>query len=190
MSISAISASSFLPTYNPGAAPTNFQQFQQQFLKLGQDLQSGSLSQAQGDFATLQQNAPAGSPLAASSSASGSSPISQEFSQLAKDLQSGNLSAAQSDYSNIQQTAQQNGLQGMHGHHHHHHHFSGSSQGSSAISQDLSQLGQDLQSGNLQTAQQAYASLQQDFQQFAALGGSTSAASGSAPSQGSINITI
>ena len=190
MSISGISGSSFLQTYNPGAQQTKFQQFQQQFLKLGQDLQSGNLSQAQGDFATLQQNAPAGSPLAASSSTSSSSPISREFSQLAQDLQSGNLSAAQSDYSNIQQTAQQNGMQGMQGHHHHHHHASESSQGSSAVSQDFSQLGQDLQSGNLQTAQQAYASLQQDFQQFAALGGSTSAASGSAASQGAINITI
>ena len=188
MSISGISGCSYLQTYNPGPAPTNFQQFQQQFLKLGQDLQSGSLPQAQGDFATLQQTVPAGSPLAASSSASGSSPISQEFSQLAKDLRSGNLSAAQSDYSNIQQTAQRNGLQGMHGHHHHH--ASDSSQGPSAASQDFSQLGRDLQSGNLQSAQQAYAWLQQDFQQFAALGGSTSAASGSAASQGSINITI
>jgi hypothetical protein len=188
MSISGISGSSFLQTYNPGATQTNFQQFQQQFLKLGQDLQSGNLSQAQGDFATLPQNAPAGSPLAASSSASSTTPISQEFSQLAKDLQSGNLSAEQSDYSNIQQTAQQNGLQGMSGHHHHHHHFSGSSQGSSAISQDFSQLAQDLQSGNLQSAQQAYSSLQQDFQQFTALGGS--AAGSSAASQGAINITI
>jgi len=193
MSISGIS-SSLLQAYNPGAQQTKFQQFQQEFLKLGQDLQSGNLSQAQGDFATLQQNAPAGSPLAASStsasSASSSSTISQEFNQLAQDLQSGNLSAAQSDYSNIQQTAQQNGLQGTQGHHHHHHHSSDSSQSSSAISQAFSQLGQDLQSGNLQSAQQVYASMQQNFQQFSALGGSTPASSSSAATPGSINITV
>jgi hypothetical protein len=34
--------------------------------------------------------------------------------------------------------------------------------------QDLNQLQQDLQAGNLSTARQAYAALQQDAQQFAA----------------------
>ena len=88
---------------------TKFQEFQQQFLKLGQDLQSGNLSQAQGDFATLQQNAPAGSPLAVSSSAlsSGTSPILQEFSPLGQDLQSGNLQSAQQAYALLQQDFQQ-----------------------------------------------------------------------------------
>lgn len=33
--------------------------------------------------------------------------------------------------------------------------------------QDFSQLGQDLQTGNLASAQKAYTSLQQDMQQFA-----------------------
>jgi hypothetical protein len=109
MSISGISGSSFFQTYNSGAAQTKFQEFQQPFLKLGQDLQSGNLSQAQGDFATLQQNAPAGSPLALSSSASssGTSPISQEFSPLGQDLQSGNLQSAQQAYVLLQQDFQQ-----------------------------------------------------------------------------------
>jgi len=187
MLISGIS--SLLQAYSPSTQQTSFQQFQQEFLKLGQDLQSGNLAQAQGDFATLQQNAPAGSAVAASSATATSSTISQEFYQLAQDLQSGNLSAAQSDYSNIQQTAQQNGLAGMLGHHHHHrHHVSGSSQGTSAINQDLSQLGQDLQAGNIQSAQQAYATLQQDFQQFMATSGS-GAGIPVAPQAG-INISI
>ena len=55
----------------------------------------------------------------------------------------------------------------VHGHHHHHH--SESSQNSSQqnpIEQMFSQLGQDLQSGNLSAAQTDFASLQQQFQQI------------------------
>jgi len=195
MSISGISSSNFWQTYNPGTQQNQFQQFQQEFQQLGQDLQSGNLSQAQSDFTTLQQNAPAGSPLAAAgstSSSSGTSTIAQEFNQLATDLQSGNLTAAQSDYSNIQQTAQQNGLQGMQGHHHHHHHSSGSSQNSSqsssTISQEFAALGQDLQSGNVQSAQQAYSSLQQSLQLFASSSGSSN--NTLAATQSGINISI
>jgi len=198
MSISGISGSSFLQAYNPAAAQTKFQKFQQEFHQLGQDLQSGNLSQAQSDFAALQQNAPAGSPLSASSSTnSNSSTISQEFQQLSQDLKSGNLSAAQSDFANMQQTAQQNAAQGTEGHHHHHHHPQATTQDSSvnspasALNQAFGQLGQDLQSGNLQSAQQAYASLQQDLQQFAGLGAASGSSSGSSLSAtlGSVNLT-
>jgi outer membrane protein assembly factor BamD (BamD/ComL family) len=180
MSVSGISGSSFFQAYNTGSVQRNrFQQFQQEFQQLGQDLQSGNLSQAQSDFATLQQNAPS-----SSSAASSSNPIAQAFSQLSQDLQAGNLSAAQTDYSNIQQDLQQKAAQGAQGHHHHHHHMptessqdSSSSGPGSVIDQAFGQLGQDLQSGNLQAAQQAYATLQQDFQQFAALGQASSGSS-------------
>src|ERR1700729_3224931 len=67
--------------------------------RLGQELQSGSLSAAQSDFASLKS-------LGAQSSTTTSqnnSPIAQAFNQLAKDLQSGNLSAAQQDFKTIQQ---------------------------------------------------------------------------------------
>jgi hypothetical protein len=90
--------------------------------------------------------------------------MAQAFAQLAQDLKSGNLSAAQQDFSTIQQAMQS--ASAAHGHHHHHH--SESSQESSSenpISQMFSQLGQDLQSGNLTAAQQDFASLQQQFQQ-------------------------
>jgi len=118
---------------------------------------------------------------------------------LSQNLQAGNLSAAQTDYSNIQQDLQQKAAQGAQGHHHHHHSMpTESSQNpptsdpGSAIDQAFGLLGQDLQTGNLQAAQQAYATLQQDFQQFAALGpaagGSSSGSSSSALS--GINITI
>jgi hypothetical protein len=135
----------------------------------GQDLQSGNLSAAQADFATQQQAIPTNfvGPTALSqpnstSSSQSSNPIAQEFSQLSQDLQSGNVSAAQKDYSTIQQDFQS---QAGKTHHHHHHHGGGGS-GESAMSQLLSQLGQALQSGNLSAAQQAYSTLQQDFQQF------------------------
>lgn len=144
------------------------QQFQQEFQQLGQDLQSGNLSAAQSDFATLQQNGPQSN---SNSSTQNGSPLANAFNQLSQDLQSGNLSAAQSDYSAIQQDLQSHG-----GHMHHHHHggWAGGADGAgSAISQEFQQLGQALQSGNLSTAQQAYTTLQQDFAQFSANSGTT-----------------
>ncbi|MGB7823482.1 MAG: hypothetical protein WBL22_14910 [Candidatus Sulfotelmatobacter sp.] len=165
MSVSGISSSSL---YNTQGVQSTFQQFQQEFQQLGQDLQSGNLSAAQSDFATLQnlgaQNSTATSP--------SSSPIAQAFSQLAKDLQSGNLSAAQQDFSTMQQDFQnqsaQSQTQATQGHHHHHH---GGGSGSSEISQLFDELGTALQSGNLSSAQQAYSSLVQHFQQLSQTGG-------------------
>ncbi len=156
MSVSGISSSSFFD-YGSQSIQNRMQQFQKEFQQLGQDLQSGNLSAAQSDFATLQQYAPQTS---SSSSSQSSNPIAQEFSQLSQDLQSGNLSAAQSDFSTLQQDFQNAATQG----HHHHHHGGGG--GANAFSQSLQQLGQALQSGNLTAAQQAYSTLQQEFQQF------------------------
>jgi len=169
----------------------NRQQFQQEFQQLGQDLQSGNLSAAQSDFATLQQNAPPGSPLAnLNSTTQGSNSLTNAFSQLSQDLQSGNLSGAQSDYSTIQQDFQNQGQsQGAHGHHHHHGGGGGGAE-ASAISQEFQQLGQALQSGNLSNAQQAYTSLQQDFEQFSSGNSSATQNGSSAPSASpSISVT-
>ena len=158
------------------------QQVKQGFQLLGQDLQSGNLSQAQSDFASLQQLLPGGqqsSLLTPVSSAQSSNPLATAVSQLAQDLKSGNLTAAQSDFATVQQDLQQGGPQAgaAHGHHHHHHQSDGDSGQSSGqqnpISTLFGQLGQDLQSGNLSAAQQAYSSLQQDFQQFALNNSST-----------------
>ena len=112
MSIAGILASNLFSSGSQ-AVSTPQQQFQKEFQKLGQDLQSGNLSAAQADFATLQPN---------SSSASvptSSSTIAQEFNQLGKDLQSGNLSAAQQDFSNLQPGTQTQGTAAPHRHHHH-----------------------------------------------------------------------
>jgi hypothetical protein len=169
MSVSGISSSSLFD-YNTQSVQNRKQQFQQEFQQLGQDLQSGNLSAAQADFATLQQLGPQTN---STSSSQSSNPIAQEFSQLSQDLQSGNVSAAQKDYSTIQQDFQTHAGQA------HHHHHGGGGSGESAMSQLLSQLGQALQSGNLSAAQQAYSTLQQDFQQFTQTNASNSTSASS-----------
>jgi len=168
MSVSAISSNG-LSGY--GSQDT-IQQMQQEFQQLGQDLQSGNLSAAQSDFVTLQSIAPQ----SASSSSQTGSPIQREFSALSQDLQSGNLSAAQQAYAKIQQSFQSQSSQSQQepkvgGEHHHHHHGGGES---SEVSQLMDQLGTDLQSGNLTAAQQAYTSLQSDFQQASSNSGAGS----------------
>jgi len=176
MSTSAILSSNFLNYENP-TTQNKMQQFQQEFQQLGEDLQSGNLTAAQQDFASLQQLGPQENPTSAQSS----NPIAQEFSQLGQDLQSGNLPAAQQDYSNIQQDFQ-NQIARAHGYHHQHHHHAESGGGNSeegAISQLFNELGQALQSGNLSSAQQTYNSLLEDFQQTGGEGsGQPSAQSG------------
>lgn len=163
----------------------NYQKIGQEFQQLGQDLQAGNLSAAQSDLTTLEQYAPqltSSSSSSSSSSTQGSNPIAKEFSQLSQDLQSGNLSAAQSDFATLQQDFQ-NGSGS--GHWMHHHHGGG---GMAALSQDFQQLGQDLQSGNLSAAQQAYTTMQQEFPQLGQTGGqSSSSAQSSTPS---VSVTV
>jgi outer membrane protein assembly factor BamD (BamD/ComL family) len=142
--------------------------FKQTFQQLGQDLQAGNLQQAEADLAQLQptfnpnQSATSSTSSTSASSNSTSSTsgsASQTFNQLAQDLQSGNLSAAQSDYSTLQQNLQSGRDHFRHMHAHMHHADSG-------IQQELSQLGQALQSGNLSAAQQAYSTLSSDLPGF------------------------
>ena len=174
MSISGILSGSF-SNYTVQNIQSRVQQFQQEFQQLGQDLQSGNLSAAQSDFATLQQYASQ-----ANSSSQSSNPIAQVFNQLAKDLQAGNVTAAQQDYATLRQDFQNRGAQM---HHHHHHHGVGGNQANS-IDQMIQQLGQALESGNLSAAQQAYGSLQQDLPQ---LSGLTTGATSSNPTSISVN---
>ncbi len=155
MSVAGISASSLF-NLNSQSVQTRRQQLQQEFQQLGQDLQSGNLSAAQADFATLQQ---AGTQNSTSSSQS-SHPLTQAFRQLASDLQSGNVKAAQQDFATIQQDLQNRAAQG-----HHHHHHGGGGEGAE-LNQTLQQLGQDLPSGSLSSPQQAYTSLQGEFAQL------------------------
>jgi hypothetical protein len=187
MSISGILSSSS-NQYQLSAASNPFQQ-------LSKDLQSGNLSASQSDFATLQAafSQPATSTVAASTAyppKSTTDPVAQAFNQLATDLKSGNLSAAQKDYSTLQQDLQS--PSGSPTHLHNHHRIStgglfggtsstgsGDSSTQNSLLQDLNQIGQSLTSSNLAGAQQAYATLQQQLEQFALGGGSLSSSQSS-----------
>jgi len=164
MSMSGIQSSTFNPY--PLAAATN--PYQQQMQQLSQALQSGNLSAAQSNFSTLQQafSQPAtasGAPSGGNSAAT-LDPINQAFKQLASDLQSGNISAAQKDFSAVQQDMKSHGTISAS---RFLHPRSGGSSGQNPPLQELNQVGQSLTSSNLAAAQQTYASLQQQLQQFA-----------------------
>jgi hypothetical protein len=171
MSAAGISIAS-LATHRPidyGSSSTlahNNLSFHQDLGQFGEDLESGNLSAAEQDFSALQiegaqtTSTPgftsADSAGTNSTAAQSSNPIAQAFDQLSVDLQTGNLSAAQQDYSNIQQEAQ-NGSQNQTGelHFNHERHIPG-------VSDLFDQLGQQLQSSNLSTAQQTYSSILQN----------------------------
>jgi cell division septum initiation protein DivIVA len=169
MSVSGISSTNLFDLLDSASAPNQKQQLQQEIQQLGKDLSAGNLSAAQSDFATLQKDSPQATPAASSQS---NNPIAQAFQQLAKDLQAGNLSAAQQDFSTIQQDVQSQGS----GHHHHGHGESSSATSQDPVAELFSELGQALRP-DLSAAQQAYTTLQQDFQQSSSSGGSTSNAS-------------
>jgi hypothetical protein len=180
--------------------PSNFQQIKTEFQQLGQDLQSGNLTQAQSDFTALSQIFPGASQSGAvTTNSSTSSTVAQAFTQLGHDLQSGNLPAAQQDYTTLQHDLQQSSSQQVGGHHHHHHHAEGSQSSSSSssqpanpIAQALSTLAQDLQAGNLSAAQSAFSTLTNDLQQIGGFltAGSNGTSSAVAPaSAGSLNVT-
>ena len=122
----------------------SFQKVQSEFKQLGQDLQSGNLTQAQADFLTLSQSLASGQQTGAFTS-TGSSPAS-----------SPNFVGPTA----LTRSAQTHSASGSH----HRVHFH----------QALSQLGQALQAGNLSAAQQAFAAMQQIWQQFGAGGPSSS----------------
>jgi chromosome segregation ATPase len=161
---------------NSKSSHGNFQQIQSEFQQLGKDLQAGNLKQAQQDYATLSQNF--GSAQASTAAtANNSNPVAQAFTALSQDLQNGNISAAQKDYANIQQGFQQQQQATSQVHHHHHHGGDGSQQ-SNEISQALNSLSAALQSNNLSSAQTAFATLQQDLQQFESSGSASTNTAG------------
>lgn len=143
MSISSIAGS----IAHLAGIQSQYQQVRGQFKRLGQDLQSGSLTQAQTDFVTLSQSV--------SSLFSGTSPLGQSLSRIGQALQSGNVSAAQQAFGSISSVGPY--VRAQHPH---------VSPTTSKLSEGLDQLGQALQSGNLTTAQQAFAVVQQAWQQM------------------------
>src|SRR5271169_663082 len=192
MSIFGIATNILGQIGSPATPNPNKLQFKQGFQQLGQDLQSGNLSQAQSDFASLQQLLPTGqqsSLPALASGAQSSNPLAA-VSQLAQDLKSGNLTAAQSDLAAVQRDTQPAGHQQRVGPaHQHHHHGGGESSQPGPISTLFGQLSQNLQSGNLSAAQQVYVTLQQDFQQFGQRDSSNSSLAVPSPTGGTLNIS-
>ena len=92
-----------------------------------------------------------------------SNPIAQDFKQLSQDIQSGDISSRpaglREDPAGLPESAHwQSKLTII---------IKVVAVVEPAISQLMQELGQDLQTGSLSAAQQAYSSLQQDFQQFA-----------------------
>ncbi|HXZ11880.1 MAG TPA: hypothetical protein VEG64_05770 [Candidatus Sulfotelmatobacter sp.] len=178
MSISSVSGTSLFSAINEIQTQQNgqskFQQIQSEFQQLGNDLQAGNLTQAQQDFATLSQNFPVAQSQSQAQT-NNSNPIANAFNALSQDLQNGNLSAAQQDFANLQQAAQQQQGGGQVHHHHHHHGGGGGGQQNSQIAQAFQSLGQALQSGDLSGAQSAFATIQQDLQQFSSFGSTAQA---------------
>jgi hypothetical protein len=186
MLVTGVSSSNFFqPTVAQGVQ-NKFQQIQSQFQQLGVDLQSGNLSQAQVDFAALTKDLPTAQPPSAGGSGT-TNAIAQAFKTLGQDLQAGNLSAAQQDFAAIQKSEQQRSNQ-----HPNHHRAAASGQPDSGpIAQAFGALGQALQSGSLSSAQQAYATLQQDLQQYLPnfSAGSSGGDATTPPAAGSVSVT-
>ncbi len=103
-------ASNYVFNHASQSLQSGGKQAQQEFQQLGQDLQSGDLSAAQSDLATLEQLVPqSGSPALAQTN----STIANAFNQLSQDLQAGNLSAAQKDYAALQVNLQNPAVQSL-----------------------------------------------------------------------------
>jgi outer membrane protein assembly factor BamD (BamD/ComL family) len=202
MSVSSVGGNTLLSQLYVSQGTQNnqnqFQQIQSDFNQLGQDLQAGNLTQAQQDFATLQQALPGGQGQTQQTQQTTASPITQEFTALSQALQSGDLQGAQTAFATLQQDIQQEQGSGQVQHHHHHHGGGGSQGASSANSQQgnpiataFSALSQALQSGDLAGAQSAFATLQQDLpQQFSGYGSNGSQTGTSLAATGStLNVT-
>ena len=185
MSIAGIAASSFFSGAIQHNVHGRLQSAQQEFQKLGQDLQSGNLAQAQADFANLLAlpATPGGT-----SQPSATTPFSQSLRGVAHDLVQGTPSDAKTSPANhIHSNPFSDGPQSFHFRHRSDGGPGPASQGgasaagsSEVISQALGALGQELQSGNLASAQQSYASLLQDFQHLGGIGATAGAVSVSA----------
>jgi hypothetical protein len=156
----------------------NYAQVRSEFKQLGQNLQAGSLSQAQTDFVTLSQSA-------AASQFSGNGAVAKTLNSLGQALQSGNLSAAQQAFASLPSH-----IVGPSAISHSAHAESASApQGS--FSQALSQMGQALQTGNLTMAQRAFSAMQQSWQQMGSTGSTAGTNALMAPSVSSgVNLMV
>jgi len=162
-SISSISSST-------NAYQNQFQQIRKDFLTLQTDLSSGSLATAQQAYAALTQDLQAAQQTEGGQQTGGTSQISTDLAAVGSALQSGSISDAQNafatltqDLQNALQTQATQGTQQAYGHHRHHHHGDSSQTASASVSNDLAAVGSALQSGNITSAQSAFATLMQDL---------------------------
>jgi hypothetical protein len=178
----SMSISGLTSAFNPTQISATANSYQQQLQQLSQALQSGNLTGAQSDFATLQQAFSQASTTTATSpgatSPSSSNPTTQAFNQLASDLQSGNITAAQKDLSAVQQAFKSVGPAAPVGRFHVHGgpvKVTGTTTGGSGSTTGGTSLQpfNPVATSSPAAAQQAYATMQQELQQFA-LGGEDS----------------
>lgn len=181
MSVSSVSSTTSSLTEGLENWASMMKKVQSEFKQLGQDLQSGDVSQAESDYTTLTQylsdfsSNSTSSISSAASTESGSTSLVDELNTLGQDLQSGDLSAAQSDYTTLQNDLEQasnqapppppppnfSNTQAS---------DSTTSTSSSTLLEELNALGDALSSSDLTSAQTAYATLQQDLLQFGLTG--------------------
>ncbi len=157
MSIASVASSPISGFSVSSPANTNkLSQLREQFQQLGQDLQSGNLTAAQGDFAGLQQASLAGG----SSTAPANDPVTQALNQLQTDLQTGDLvGAAPKPVGGAPIAVQFPRTPSVHARTPHP--VGPEDPTSPGSGTSLEQLGQALQSNNLSAAQQAYNSVLQ-----------------------------
>lgn len=152
---------------------------------LKSDLQSGNLSQAQTDFATLLDDAPGlKNELASGTAAASSSSQASALGSLSSALQAGDVTGASTALTSLQQT-----LGAMHHHHHRHDHDDAvagatGSANASMLQTDVQSLAGALQTGNLSAAQTAFAQLQKDDPNVA---NALAQAAGATPTTGATN---
>jgi len=163
-------------------------QAKQDFSQIYQSLQSGDLASAQQAYSSIQnlQATMSSQSVGGSTTSTGtadtigttaSSTVATDWAALGQALQSGNLSTAQSAFSTLGQDARaavqtqmQQAVQNAHtvyqlmGGTNQSGSGSGASSTGNAVSNDLSALSADLQSGNTGNAQTVLAQLQQDLQ--------------------------
>jgi len=157
MSTSGISSSGF-SQLDSLLASTD--QFNSEFKQLGSDLKNGNLAAAQEDFVTLSQEV-LSSPFASSSASTSATASSTEASTATSSTVAASTSAASTSTASTSSSSASAAT------------GSGTQSALSALAQDFQTLGQDLQSGDLAGAQQAFSQIQQAAQQGAqSIGGS------------------
>lgn len=166
MSISGISSSTNI--YQDPLS--QIQLVSQDFSGLTTSLASGNLTAAQTAFTTLMQDL--GNSGAQSGQQTGAaSQLSTDLTALGAALNPNSgtgdltaaqqLSAAQNAFATLMKDLQVGGAGGLH-HHHHHHHSDSAQNTTGTVSTDLTALGTALNSGDLTTAQKAFATLMND----------------------------